>query len=830
MCGLGGPSITCLKAPVPGGLKPLSRIRVLLLTTACLAALPSGPGGSAQTRRPATRTTSAPRSPGRPGDVVTAVKVVGNARIEAGTIQSYMLVQPGDRYDGDRVDRSLKTLYATGLFKDVSISRDGSGLVVKVVENPIINRIAFDGNHQITDETLRPLLELRPRAVFTPDLAQADRQKILDTYAKKGRFGATVEPKVIRLDNNRVDVVFEINDGRSTLVSRIAFVGNHAFGESRLREIVSSREQAFYRFLSNSDTYDPARIDYDKELLRRFYLKNGYADFDVRNATAELAPDRSSFFVTFTVNEGAQYKVNSIQIDSRLPNLKGADLLGDVEQEKGEVYDGEAVERSVTALQDAAQGRGYNFVLVRPRIARDAAKHTVDLVFDVSEGPRVYVERIDIVGNTRTKDKVIRREMQLAEGDAFNAAAIRRSRARLTDLGYFNSVNITSASGSNADRAVVTAAVDEKATGELSLGGGFSTDAGALLSAGLREKNLVGTGIDASLSGVLAQRRSEIDLSVTDPYLFDRNLVGGFDLFHVQNNNQNVAAYDERRTGGALRLGYEISDHLRQALSYSVVDRNVYNVSQTASLYIQNQAGGSLLSQVGQTLTLDYRDSRTAPHSGFVVNYGLDVAGLGGTAHYVRNKLDGVYYIPLERFTGDSDWGIAVSAGTGYLFNLSGRPESIVDRFFLGGDNLRGFQSAGAGPHSVPVQAGGVVFGSDSVGGKFIYNQSTELRFPLPISADLGLSGRAFVDVGGLSNVSRSSGGLFARNVFGIPIAGGLEQSISGQHTLTPRVGSGVGVSWRTPFGLINIDVAEAVLKQRYDQTQFFRFGFGTRF
>ena len=765
----------------------------------------------------------------RPGEAITAIKVTGNQRIEQGTIQSYMLVQPGDRYDADRVDRSLKTLYATGLFKDVSITRDGSALVVKVVENPIINRIAFEGNHRITDDTLRPLLELRPRAVFTPELAQADRQKILDAYAKRGRFGATVEPKIIRLDSNRVDVVFEINDGTSTLVSRISFVGNHAFGESRLREVISSREEAFYRFLSNSDTYDPARVDFDKELLRRFYLKNGYADFEVRNATAELAPDRSSFFVTFTLNEGAQYKVNSIQVDSKLPNLKGSDLLPNVEQQKGEVYDGEAVERSTTALQDAAQARGYNFVLVRPRIARDTTKHTVDLVFDVSEGPRVFVERIDIVGNTRTKDKVIRREMQLAEGDAFNAAAIRRSRSRLNDLGYFNSVNITSAPGSSADRAIVTAAVDEKATGELSLGGGFSTDAGALLSAGLREKNLIGTGIDASLSGVLAQRRSEVDLSVTDPYFLDRNLVGGFDIFHVQNNNQNISAYDERRTGGALRLGYEISDHLRQALSYSIVDRNVYNVGTNASLYIQNQAGGSLLSQVGQTLTLDYRDSRTAPHAGFVINYGLDVAGLGGTAHYVRNKIDGVYYIPLERLTGDSDWGIAVSAGSGYLFNLSGRQENIVDRFFLGGDNLRGFQSGGAGPHSVPIQAGGVVFGSDSVGGKFIYNQSTELRFPLPISGDLGLSGRAFVDVGGLSNVSRS-GALFARNVYGIPIVGGLDQSIAGQHTLTPRVGSGVGVSWRTPFGLINIDVAEAVLKQRYDQTQFFRFGFGTRF
>ena len=794
-------------------------------------ALPALPRAQTQPPAPPARRAAHPavRGTAPSGNTVSAIRVTGNQRIEPGTIRSYMLISPGDPFDPDRIDRSLKTLYATGLFHDVSITRDGNALVVKVVENPIVNRIAFEGNHKIVDGTLRPLLELRPRAVFTPELAQADRQKILDAYAKKGRFGATVEPKIIRLEQNRVDVVFEINDGSSTLISRIAFVGNHAFGENRLREIISSREEAFYRFLSNSDTYDPARIDYDKELLRRFYLKNGYADFDVRDATAELAPDRSAFFVTFTLHEGAQYKVGSVSVESKLRNLDGASLLPDVEQQKGETYDGEAVERSVTALQDAAQARGYNFVLVRPRIARDTANHTVDLVFDVTEGPRVYAERIDIVGNTRTKDKVIRREMQLAEGDAFDTAAVRRSRQRLNDLGFFNTVNITSSPGSAADKVVVTAAVDEKATGELSLGGGFSTDAGALLSAGLREKNLIGTGIDANLSGTLAQRESQVDFSLTDPYLFDRNLVGGIDLFHVQNNNQSISAYSESRTGFALRLGYQLTDHLSQAVAYSFVDRNVNNVLSDASVYIQNQAGGSTLSQIGQTLTLDYRDSRTDPHTGFVVRYGLDVAGLGGTAHYIRNKIDGTYYIPLERFTGDSDWGIALSAGTGYLADIGQRQENLIDRFFLGGDNLRGFQSGGAGPHSVPLQSNGIIFGSDSVGGRFIYTQSTELRFPLPISSDFGLSGRAFVDVGGLAQVN-GSGTQFARNFYGNAIPGGITQALVGSNNLTPRVGAGVGVSWRTPFGLINIDLAQAVLKQRYDQTQFFRFGFGTRF
>jgi outer membrane protein insertion porin family len=740
---------------------------------------------------------------------ITAIKVEGNQRIEEGTIRSYMLVQPGDAFDPDRIDRSLKTLYATGLFQDVTLRRDGDALVVKVQENPIVSRIAFEGNRKLNDEQLRGELQLRPRAVFTPQLAQADRQRLLDLYARRGRFGATVVPKVIKLDQNRVDVVFEVNEGETTLVSRIAMVGNHAFSENRLREVINSREQAFYRILSSSDQYDPEKINFDKELLRRFYLKNGYADFDVKDATAELSPDRKAFFVTFTLSEGERYSVGQVSIDSKLRNLNGDELKPLLEIAPGDTYDGDVVERTTQAIQDAVQNRGYAFVDVKPRIARDRAKKTVDLVFDITEGPRVYVERIDISGNTRTKDKVIRREFRLAEGDAFNAATVRRSRQRLQDLGYFNTVTVQPSPGSAADRAILNAVVDEKATGELTLGGGYSTDAGALVNVGLRERNLIGTGIDASINGVLAQRRSQVDLSITDPYFLDRNLVAGFDLFTVQNNNQDIAAYNERRTGGALRLGYEFNEHLRQAWTYTLVARNVFNVQPGASIYVLNQAGSSLLSQVGQTLSLDYRDSRTDPHSGFLVRLGTDFAGLGGTARYVRTKLDGTYYIPLERYTGDADWGIALSAGAGYLAQL-GREEKIIDRFFLGGDNLRGFQSGGAGPHAVGAQS------VDSIGGRLIYTQSSELRFPLPISADLGLSGRAFVDVGSLSQVTK------------ITSIAGVATTVTDD--ATPRVGAGVGVSWKTPFGLINIDLAQAVVKRRYDQTQFFRFGFGTRF
>ncbi len=807
----------------------MSPYRALLLATSCAVPLLAVDGARAQ-GRPAAQAgrgrAAAVRAalPPVPGGAITAVQVEGNQRIEVGTIRSYMLVQPGDGFDPDRIDRSLKTLYATGLFQDVTIRRNGSALVVKVVENPIVNRIAFEGNRKLTDDQLRTELQLRARAVYTPQLAQADRQRILDRYAKGGRFAATVEPKIIRLDQNRVDVVFEVNEGETTLVSRIAIVGNHAFSENRLREVINSREQAFYRILSSSDQYDPEKINFDKELLRRFYLKNGYADFEVRDATAELTPDRRAFFVTFTINEGARYTVGKVSVDSKLRNLNGEDLRPLLLVGSGDTYDGDLVERTTQALQDAVQNRGYAFVDVKPRIARDKDKKTVDLVFDITEGPRVYVERIDITGNTRTKDKVIRREFRLAEGDAFNAATIRRSRQRLQDLGYFNGVTVQPSPGTAPDRAIVTATVDEKATGELTLGGGYSTDSGALLNAGLRERNLIGTGIDAGLNGVLAQRRSQVDLAITDPYFLDRNLVAGFDLFLVRNDNQQIAAYSERRTGGDIRLGYEFNEHLRQAWTYSLVDRNVYNVQPSASLYISNQQGKSLLSQIGTTLALDYRDTRTDPHDGFLLRLGVDVAGLGGTARYVRTKVDGNYFIPLESITGDADWSIALSGSVGYLAQL-GREEKIIDRFFLGGDNLRGFQSGGAGPHaqtttfSGPGDTKGIKGTQDSIGGRFLYTASTELRFPLPISADLGLSGRAFVDVGALSQVTQLNPGL-----------GGVNTRTDTTADPTPRVGAGVGVSWKTPFGLINVDLAQAVVKRNGDQKQLFRFGFGTRF
>ncbi|WP_159348495.1 outer membrane protein assembly factor BamA [Roseomonas harenae] len=772
--------------------------RALLLAATCLVPVVAATGAEAQQRRPAPQRPAAARPA---SGIVQGIDIQGNQRIEAETIRSYMLLQPGDAFEEDRLDRSLRTLFATGLFRDVRVGRQGDRILVQVEENPIVNRVAFEGNSKLNDDVLRNEVQLRARSVYTPQAAQADRNRLIEIYARRGRLSATVEPKIIQLDQNRVDIVYEIAEGNVALVSRINFVGNRSYSDSRLKEIVSTREAAWYRPFSSSDTYEPERLNFDRELLRRFYLRQGYADVNITGGTAELSPDRSGFFVTYTVDEGRRYRIGKVETTSSLRNVTAAQLQNRVDVSAGDWYDGDAVERTAETLSDRANQLGAPFVEVTPRIVRNTEAGTVDITFEVKEGNRLYVERIDITGNVRTQDRVIRREFRLAEGDAFNAAQVRRSRQRIRDLGYFSDATISSNPGSAPDRVVLGANVTERATGEVSLGGGYSTDAGALADVGLRERNLLGTGIDARINGVLAERRSQLDLSVTDPSFLDRNLALGADVFYITRDLLDYSGYRERRYGFSLRAGYEFNEYLRQSWAYTLSNRNIFDVDPNASLYIREQLGTTLLSQIGQTLTYDRRDSRLDPHSGYLIRLGTDVAGLGGDVNYVRARVDGAYYIPFERLLGDPNYVLAITGSVGILESFGGKRERIVDRFFLGGENLRGFETAGAGPRDLATQ--------DSLGGRFLYTQTTEFRFPLPLPEEVGITGRAFVDIGGLSG---SSSG-----------AGVVDDS-------SPRVGAGVGVSWRSPFGLINLDFAQAVVKKSYDETQFFRFGFGTRF
>ncbi len=730
------------------------------------------------------------------GGNIAEIRIEGTQRVEPETVRSYMQVQPGDPFDPDKLDKSLKSLFATGLFADVTLRREGNALVVRVVENPVINRIAFEGNHKLSDETLNQELQLKPRTVYTRSKVQADVKRILDLYRRNSRFAAQVEPKIIPLSQNRVDLVFEIDEGPTTGIRSINFVGNHMFPASRLREVIQTKESRWYRFFSSDDNYDPDRLTYDRELLRKFYLSEGYADFRVVSAVAELTPQRDGFLITFTIEEGERYKFGKIDVTNTIKEVPVAALKPLVTVHTGDWYNADQVDKSISALTDALGNRGYAFVEIDPRIKRDPVTHTIDVTFDVKEGPHVYVERIDITGNVRTLDKVIRREFRLLEGDAFNTSRLQRSEQRIKNLGYFKKVDITTKPGSAPDKTVIGVNVEEQSTGEFSVGVGFSTTDGVLGDISIRERNLLGTGQDLRIGTTIAQRTEQVDLSFTNPYFLERNLAAGFDIFVINQNNQLIGQYDQFTAGTTLRAGYQITEPLRQTLKYTVRKDTINNVATTASRYIQEEAGTRNTSAVGQVLLYDKRDNRLDPTSGYFAQLATDLAGLGGDVRYIRNVVSGGYFYPLAPY-----YVLTLSGEGGFIHGIDDTVR-IEDRFFVGGDNLRGFKVGGIGPRDVST--------NDALGGNIYYTGTVSMSYPLGLPQELGITGRVFSDVGSLFDVN--------------------EQGPNIADTHFVRVSIGTGISWKSPLGPIRLDVAAPVRRESYDKSQFFRVSFGTRF
>jgi len=747
---------------------------------------------------PATQDPSqAAKTPVNPADIVIrAIRIEGTNRIEQETVRSYLVLKLGDKFDPERMDRSLKSLYATGLFADVTLRREGSTLIVRVVENPIINRLAFEGNNKINDAALRKEVKLRPRVVYTRTRVQADTKRILEIYRASGRFAATVEPKVITLPQNRVDLVFEINEGDKTGIRRISFVGNRAFSDSDLRSVIRTRESIWWRFFGTSDTYDPDRLTFDQELLRKFYLSKGYADFRNVNVVAELTPDRKDFFVTFTVEEGKRYRFGKIDVATTLKSVDIDRLKAVVVTKEGARYNGDLVEKSIEKLTDAMGVQGYAFVVVRPRIKRMRKTLTVSVTFDIREGPKVFVERIEIIGNTRTRDEVVRREMRLAEGDAFNTAKIRESRRRIRGLNFFDKVEITNVPGSAPDRTIVRVEVKEKSTGEFSLGAGFSSADGAIGTVGLKERNFMGRGQNVGVSFSISQRSQTIDLSFTEPYLFNRNLLGGFDIFRTTRNFTNEGGFDQRTTGFKLRTGYEIADRLVQGWTYNLSQSTVTSVDDNASSFVIASKGGTSTSSVATSLRLDRRDDRSKPTEGYVVRVSAEVAGLGGTERFVKPEVKATKYYSIF-----PNWIASASMKLGTIRGL-GRDIRLTDRFFVGQDQIRGFAVGGIGPRDSAT--------GDALGADTFYAGSLELSFPLGLPKEFGIKAHVFADIA---------------SAFGLDESGPTVIDVS-----TPRVSAGVGVSWDSPFGPVRVDLGFPVIKKSFDKTELFRFNFGTRF
>jgi outer membrane protein insertion porin family len=750
---------------------------------------------------------------------ISEIKIDGIQRIEPETVRSYLLLQPGDPWDPERVDASLKALFATGLFADVKLDREGNTLVVRVVENPIINRIAFEGNSKLSDKDLNGEIQLRPRVVYTRTRVQNDVKRILDLYRRHERFAATVEPKIIQLPENRVDLIFEINEGPSTGVRSINFVGNKEFSDATLRGVIDTKESRWYRFLTNSDTYDPDRITYDRELLRKYYLSQGYADFRVISAIAELTPDRDGFIVTFTVDEGDRYKFGTVDVDVKLKDLPKEQVLPLLKVQSGDWYDANAVEKSISTLTDALGNRGYAFVEVKPQIKRNREDRTVDIVFNVQEGPQVYVERIDIVGNVRTLDKVIRREMRLVEGDAFNTNKLERSKERLKNLGFFKKVETTTAQGSAPDKSVVTVEVEEQSTGELSLGLGFSTTDGPLADVTLRERNFLGRGQDLQIGTVVSFRSQQVQLSYTEPYFLDSNVAFGWDLFEIKTSptasffSGETPAYQQFSYGGSVRAGYQLTENLRQTLKYTVRSDDITDVQSDAALFIQLEQGTHLTSSVGQVLLYDRRDNRIDPTSGWYASLGNDFAGVGFGVDYIRNKVTAGYYYPIA-----PGWTLSLTGEAGYISGWDGQPVLLQDRFFVGGDNLRGFAPGGIGPRDTVSQ--------DALGGNKYYTGSLSESVPLGLPKELGITGRVWTDFGSLWHNDQKNQQFTPAEIASEP--GGATPQIADNPAI--RISSGVGVSWASPVGPVRIDLGLPVKRESYDKSQFFRISFGTKF
>lgn len=736
-------------------------------------------------------------TPAQAQNKVRDIKIVGTERIEPMTVLSYLDLRAGDTADQDALDRGLKSLFATGLFADVQLSETNGVVTVQIVENPIINIIQFEGNDKLEDTELMTEIQLRPRQVFTRTKVQSDVSRLYEVYHRNGRFSVEIDPKVIKLDQNRVNLVFEISEGPVTEISSIRFVGNKRFDDDTLRDEMASAESRWYQFLSSNDRYDEDRLAYDQELLRQFYLRNGYAEFRILSAVAELSKDKESFYITMTLEEGERYKVGEVNLTSQLRNFDAATLKDQLTFAKGDWYNADEVKNTTDKMVAKLGDLQYAFATVVPDVQR-AADKTVNISFTVNETPRVFVERIDINGNIRTMDKVIRREMGLVEGDAFSRTKLADSEKNIRDLGYFENVEVKTLPGSAPDKSVIDVEVAEQSTGELSVGAGFSTADGPLADFRIREKNFLGKGQDLSLAATIAGERTEFDVSFTEPYFMDRDISAGVDAFHITRDQQDESSFDQRRTGGGLRLGYPLSEHWRQSWRYRAEQNEITNVDFDASRYIRDQEGERFTSAISQRVSYQNLDSRTFPTDGVDAWFDLEYAGIGGDAKFVSGKIGTSYYYPIAE-----GWIFNVLGEAGAIEGLFDENVQINERYFLGGNNLRGFERAGVGPRDILTD--------DSLGGNRFYRGSVELTFPLGFDEDLGIAGHAFNDFGALWGIDAAA----------IP-------SLVDESSI--RAAAGLGVSWRSPFGPVRVDVAQPYVKEDYDSKEAFRFSFGTRF
>jgi len=736
-----------------------------------------------------------------PTRAIASIAVTGNQRLEPETVLSYTALRIGENYDQERLDQALRDLYATELFADVVIAgADTGNLIIQVRENPVINRIVLEGNRRIKDDKITPEIRLAPRQIFTRSRARADVARIIELYRRQGRYAASVEPQIVQLDQNRVDVVFAINEGPKSRVRRINIIGNEEFGDGRLIQEMATREHVWYNIFSSRDTYDPDRLAYDQQKLRQFYLTQGYADFRVVSAVAELTPDRRDFMITYVVEEGQRYRFGDLAVESDIRDFRAEQLRARLPMHTGDWYNAQQIEDTVTSLNELAGLFGYAFSDVRPQFNRSRENLTMGVTFRVAETPRAYVERIDISGNTTTRDKVIRREFRLAEGDPFNNVRVRRSRDRIQSLGFFQeNLEIQQNPGSAPDRVVLGVEVEERATGQLQLSAGYSSLESFLVNVSVQQRNFMGRGQEVRAAVNYSGYSKSIELGFTEPYLFDRNIAVGFDIFRRDLDSFNfygserTTTYQQNTTGGQIRAGVPLTEQMQLALRYGLnydqvtLNQSLYYTDPDgagplppqcdpliAGRYLCDTIGNRLTSSVGYSLVWDTLNNRLRPSSGERIVFSQDFAGLGGDVHYLRSRLNAAKYWNIFR-----GFIFSLTAEAGYIHSFdSGSanvdPVRLTDRFFLGSPQMRGFDIRGVGPRVQSLQyitdaAGAAVLGpdgqptfntdrnsirDDAIGGRAYYLARAEIEIPLGASVrELGIRPSIFMDVGALWGV-----------------------------------------------------------------------------
>lgn len=744
--------------------------------------------------------------------VVNRVIIRGNQRIDQTTVLSYLPIQPGDTINAAVLDVAVRTLTRTGLFADVQLGLQPNGdLIVEIVENPIINQVVFEGNSALPEKKLRDEVTLRPRGIYTRARVQEDVGKIIELYRLSGRIGASVTPKLIQLEQNRVDVVFEINEGPSTGVQSITFLGNRAFSDGDLREVMLTKQSTWWRLFTSNDSYDPNRLDYDREQLRKFYTNRGYYDFRVVSAVAELTPDDSAFGITLTVDEGDRYNFGEVRVVTEGERLNADFLQRLLPIRSGDLYESDKIESSVDALTFAAGSAGYAFVEIDPTYQANPDTDTIDVTFNVREGPRVYVDRINVVGNTRTIDPVIRRELMLTEGDAFNRTLVNRSRNNLRALGFFKEVTIEEAPGSAPDRSIVNVRVEEQPTGELQVGAGFSSVDSFVVNLGITERNFRGRGQNVVARIEWGGLRQQIDFRFTEPKFMGRDLRAGFDAFHSRYDLSEYSSYDYTSTGMGLRLTYPLNGYSFLSTRYylradEIIVPNSYCAG-AGSTALCDQVGSFVNSSAGYTLFVDRRNDPVTPTRGWNGSLRQDFAGIGGDVNYIKTEADMTAYWGIA-----PEWVVTAQAQVGYVSGWAGDPVRINDRFFKGGNSFRGFETAGIGPRDLTTQ--------DALGGNFYVIGTLELTLPNMLPEEYGIRTSLFTDVG---TVGVLDDRYLVNSITGLPNANIIDD-------LSLRASAGLSIHWKSPMGPVRFDLSRILGSEPYDRQETFRFSQSTQF